>query len=122
METSVGKYLRKLRLSKGEILKTMATNLGVSSAFLSAVENGKKKLPEAWYEKLYRYYNLSSKQMEELKRAVIESNDMVEIDIRNTTEINRKFAISFARQFDSLDEETCQQLLRILNKDNGDEH
>ena len=43
MITSLGTFLRKLRLAKGEILKDMAECLGVSSAFLSAVENGKKK-------------------------------------------------------------------------------
>ena len=45
MITSLGTFLRRLRLAKGEILKDMAESLGVSSAFLSAVENGKKKMP-----------------------------------------------------------------------------
>ena len=43
MATTLGVFLRKLRLANDEILKDMAKNLGVSSAFLSAVENGKKK-------------------------------------------------------------------------------
>ena len=43
MLTSIGRFLRKLRIDHGEILKDMADALGVSSAFLSAVENGKKK-------------------------------------------------------------------------------
>jgi len=38
MLTSLGQFLRKLRLERGEILKTMADKLGVTSAFLSAVE------------------------------------------------------------------------------------
>ena len=120
MITSVGKFLRKLRLNKGEILKTMADNLGVSSAFLSAIENGKKKLPDTWYPKLCELYNLSAEQMEELKRAVMESNDTVEINIRNASAGNRQFAVSFARQFDTLDEETCKKLLEILNKHKED--
>ena len=47
MITSVGRFLRKLRIDRGKILKTMAETLGVSSAFLSAVENGKKKFQDA---------------------------------------------------------------------------
>ena len=47
MITCVGRFLRKLRIDRGEILKTMAETLGVSSAFLSALENGKKKFPDA---------------------------------------------------------------------------
>ncbi len=120
MKTSVGKFLRKLRLNEGEILKTMADNLGVSSAFLSAIENGKKKLPEAWYPKLRELYNLTPEQMDELKQAVFESNDIVEINIRNASDGNRQFAVSFARQFDTLDEETCKKLFEILNGNRGD--
>ena len=52
MLPSIGRFLRKLRIDNGEILKDMAEALGVSSAFLSAVENGKKKMPEGWIEKL----------------------------------------------------------------------
>ena len=42
MITSLGRFLRKLRIDQGEILKDMADKLGVSVSFLSAVENGKK--------------------------------------------------------------------------------
>lgn len=43
MITPIGKFLRKLRIDTGEILKDMAEKLHVSPSFLSAVENGKKK-------------------------------------------------------------------------------
>ena len=39
MLTSLGKFLRKLRIDRGEILKDMADKLGVTVSFLSAVEN-----------------------------------------------------------------------------------
>lgn len=120
MITSIGKFLRKLRIDKGEILRNMAETLGVSSAFLSAVENGKKKLPDAWFPKLQEYYGLSVEQMEELKQAVIESGDTVELNIRNASAGNRQLAISFARQFDTLDEETSKKLFNILNKHKED--
>ena len=42
MITEYGKFLRKLRIDQGQILKTMAEKLGVSAPFLSAVENGKQ--------------------------------------------------------------------------------
>ena len=54
MITEYGKFLRKLRIDQGQILKTMAEKLGVSSAFLSAVENGKKKIPKTREEKLVK--------------------------------------------------------------------
>ena len=44
MLTSLGRFLRKLRIDRGEILKNMAEKLEVTSSFLSAVENGKKRM------------------------------------------------------------------------------
>ena len=114
MITSVGRFLRKLRIDRGEILKTMAQTLEVSSAFLSAVENGKKKFPDAQLEKMEDYYNLTTNQMEELKTAVIESSDVVELNMSNVSFENRQLAVSFARKFDSLDEETSRKKLIFL--------
>lgn len=120
MITSIGRFLRKLRIDHGEILRDMANRLEVSSAFLSAVENGKKKVPEAWIPKLEEFYSLTPMQMEELRVAVAESSNTVEINIRNASVSNRQLAISFARHFDSLDEETVKKLLDILKKRKGD--
>ena len=41
--TKLGIALRKIRLDRQELLKDMADRLKVSSAFLSAVETGKKR-------------------------------------------------------------------------------
>lgn len=114
MVTSVGKFLRKLRIDSGEILRDMAKKLDVSSAFLSAVENGKKKIPDTWLLKLEAAYSLTSQQMDELKNAIAESGDTVELNVRNASDANRRLAVSFARQFDTLDEETAKKLLEIL--------
>lgn len=116
MSTALGDFLRRLRLQRKERLKDMAEKLNVSSAFLSAVENGKKKMPSSWYEKLATLYNLSAKQQEDLKTSVIKSADTVELNIKNISSGNRELAISFARHFDSLDEETSKQIFSILKR------
>lgn len=120
MLTSIGKFLRKLRIDNGEILKDMADALGVSSAFLSAVENGKKKMPESWIEKLKAIYSFTSEQTEELQKAIIDTNDMVEIHLQNASTENRTLAISFAREFDSLDDETSKKILEVLKRHKED--
>lgn len=120
MITSVGKFLRKLRIDSGEILRDMAKKLDVSSAFLSAVENGKKKMPDAWLSKLETFYSLDSQQMEELRNAIVESADTVELNIQNVSIANRQLAVSFARQFDTLDEETAKKLFDILKNHKED--
>lgn len=116
MLTSIGRFLRKLRIDNGEILKDMAEALGVSSAFLSAVENGKKKMPEGWVEKLKAIYSFTAEQAEELQVAVIDTNEAVELNLQNATPGNRALAISFAREFDSLDDETSRKIFEILKR------
>ena len=52
MVTSFGKFLRNLRMDVGELLLEMAAKLHVSPAFLSGVENGKRKIPEGWLARI----------------------------------------------------------------------
>ncbi|MCD7722657.1 MAG: helix-turn-helix domain-containing protein [Clostridiales bacterium] len=116
MLTNIGKFLRKLRIDNGEILKDMAEALGVSSSFLSAVENGKKKMPASWTTKLAELYSFNEAQSEELHEAVIDTNNAIELNLQNATPNNRALAISFAREFDSLDYETSKKILEILKR------
>ena len=120
MLTSIGRFLRKLRIDNGEILKDMAEALEVSSAFLSAVENGKKKMPEGWIEKLKSIYSFTAEQSEELQAAVINTNDAVELNLKNATPGNRALAILFAREFGSIDDETSRKLFEILKRHKED--
>ena len=46
MLTEFGKFVRKLRIDNGTVLGEMAKSIAVSSAYLSAVENGKKNIIE----------------------------------------------------------------------------
>lgn len=67
MITQLGIFLRKLRLDTGEIMRDMAKKLDVSSSFLSAVENGKKRMPDSWYYKIIMLYNIDDSKKEELR-------------------------------------------------------
>lgn len=120
MRTSVGRFLRNIRIDRGEILRDMAQNLGVSSAFLSAVENGKKKVPDSWIQKLGSIYSLTPAQVSELKDAILCSGDTVELDIQNVSDESRRLAVSFARRFDTLDKEITKKLLGILTEHGED--
>lgn len=116
MTTEVGQFLRALRIENQEILKDMANKLGVSSAFLSAVENGKKKMPDSWRGKLTKLYFLTKEQQEKLRQAIIASSNIVELDIAHSTCSQRNLAVSFAREFNSIDENLCEKLLELLQK------
>lgn len=116
MRVKIGDYLRDLRLANSQTLKQMADGLDVSSAFLSAVENGKKNMPEKWYELLSHNYNLNGVQLDELRNAVEESSTNIKLNLINANSINRELAISFARSFKDLDEDDSAKILKILER------
>ncbi len=116
MITKIGNFLRKLRLDKQQILKDMAEILGVSSAFLSAVENGKKSMPDSWYPIFKSNYELTDEEMDELRQAAMESQKSISLNLKNASSANRQLAVSFARQFDTMDEATSKKLLSILKE------
>lgn len=119
MATNLGKFLRILRIKKGETLKNMADNLNVSSAFLSAIENGKKKMPETMVNNIITQYNLSSSEIDEFNQSILESSETLELNVKNASATNKRLAVSLARQFDTLDEDTSKEILNILNKFKG---
>lgn len=109
-------FLRMLRLQNGQVLKDMADWLGVSSAFLSAVENGKKKMPADWYEKLREFYKLNGEQYDKLKQLAMESQKTISLNLEDTSDSKRQLAVMFARQFDNLDESVCGRIMDILER------
>ena len=64
--TEFGKFLRKLRVDNGELLKDMAIKLNVTLSFLSMVETGRRNIPKKWEEEIEETYSLNLKQKEEL--------------------------------------------------------
>lgn len=120
MKTELGQILANIRLQHNEILKDMAYRLHVTSAFLSAVENGKKKFPETWYDKLATLYGVSEAELNHIRQIVMETSNVIEIDIAASPFANRRLAVSFARQFDSLTPEQIDELFGILSKNKED--
>lgn len=116
MKTELGSFLRQLRIKNQQILKDMAEILGVSSAFLSAVENGKKCMPESWYEKLRNNYELNEYEMDKLEYANMLSQHSLSLNLENASESARHLAVSFARCFDKIDADTNEQIMEMLNK------
>ncbi|CAF27097.1 hypothetical protein BHOIPH791_00100 [Bartonella henselae] len=68
MLTSFGKTLRKLRIDHSERLLDMADKPGVSVAFLSSVEIGKKSVPVGMEEKIIEFYSLDKAMASLLKK------------------------------------------------------
>ncbi|MDO4604568.1 MAG: helix-turn-helix transcriptional regulator [Helcococcus sp.] len=119
MLTKVGVFLRKLRLDKNEIMKDMAKNLGVSSSFLSAVENGKKRMPSNWFESISNIYDLNEDELDEFSNAIANTEEVVEINIKELSSTKREFAFSLARQLDSIDDNQILKFIENLKEREG---
>lgn len=115
MVTSIGKFLRKLRIDNGEILKNMTDKLGVAPAFLSAVENGKKHMPFDWFQKIIDIYNLDINQQIEFSKAVSETEDRIFLSLDSVSIEHKQIAVSFAREFSSLSDNQIKKINQIIN-------
>lgn len=116
MLTRFGKQLRSLRIENDLRLKDMADELGVTVAYLSAVENGKRAVPDSWIIKLIEQYSLSEEEAIKLQKAACENKKDIKINLENANEYEAGLALSFARKFRTLSVEQVNELQRILDE------
>ncbi|WP_332238862.1 helix-turn-helix domain-containing protein [Sporolactobacillus sp. KGMB 08714] len=117
MLTPFGKFCRKLRIDRGELLKDMATKLNVTSAYLSAVENGKRKIPNEWVAKLINKYSLKEKERSDLQFTFEASQTNVNIDLSRSSNSKKNIALAFARKLNGMDDSELQRISKILFDD-----
>ncbi|WP_346696690.1 helix-turn-helix domain-containing protein [Thermophilibacter mediterraneus] len=114
MLTSLGRYLRKMRIDRGELLKDMADRLGMSSAMLSSVENGKRNPTPDFASRVAEAYGLRAAEKNELLGLVAENSDSVSIGLRGMAPTDQRLAFSFARRFANLSEEDKARIKEVL--------
>lgn len=112
--TEFGEYFRILRLKHREVLASAAVLLGVTSSFISAVECGKKQIPEDWETKIINHYNLNKKEQDELKKAIERSKSSIKIDLVDASIIQKDIALQFQRSFKDLDDDTISKIQLLL--------
>lgn len=112
MVNNFGKFCRKLRIDKNQLLYDMAKCLGVSSAFLSKVENGKKKPPKEWRELIINAYGLNAEEIQQLDQCMYEAQNYDSIDISYMNDNDRMMMLSFARKFNHIDKNKLKQFLQ----------
>ena len=116
MLTEFGKALRKIRIEREELLKDMATALGVSAAYLSAVETGKRRIPDDWVERISIHYQLSQAEHANLLRAAENSAQEVKISLQDASETKRGAVLTFARALDQLSDEDLKRIMQSMKK------
>lgn len=119
MLTEFGKALRKIRIDNQQLLKDMAESLGVSSAYLSAVETGKRRIPQDWVNKIASTYSLNQEDSADLQRAADNSVLDVTISLVDASEQKRDAVLSFARALDGLSDEDLKRIMSSMKEKEG---
>ncbi|WP_323014913.1 helix-turn-helix transcriptional regulator [Devosia sp.] len=100
--TPLGARLRALRQARGISLKQMAAALNVSSAYLSALEHGRRGQPTSFLlHRMIAFFNVIWDEAEELQRLAEISDPKVSIDTGGlapeATELTNRLRDSIAR-------------------------
>ena len=116
MVTKFGKYLRVLRMDRGELLKDMADKLELVPSYLSSIENGKRTPANDIVNKIADVYSLSSEAYEGLLSAFEETVEEVKINLQNLSEEKVDLSVVFARRLNELSEKEIQAINKILKE------
>lgn len=120
--TPFGEFVRILRIKNHEVMGDLAKVLGVTTPFISAVENGKRNVPADWLEKISTHYKLNASEKKELENVIDESQTQYKIQTKNAGYMQRKVAMQFARSFGDLDDETAREILEILTNNEKEDY
>jgi transcriptional regulator with XRE-family HTH domain len=109
--TPLGLKLRTLREERGVTLKDMAAALRVSSAYLSALEHGKRGKP-TWMllQRIIAYFNVIWDEAEDLQRLAEMSDPRVVIDTAGMAPEATELANRLARDIGKLNAEDLAHL------------
>ena len=110
MLSEYGKTIRKIRIDKGLTMAQMANTLGVTSAFLSMIEQGKRNIPECLTQDIISHYELSNEQTAELQKAEHLSRNSIEIKLSEIDLDKKALVLSLAKNLKNI---TCEQVAMI---------
>lgn len=114
--TPFGERLRELRAERGMTQKQMAAAIGVSAAYLSALEHGKRGVPR-WIlvQQIIACLNIIWDDADELQRLALNSAPKVTIDTTQLSPRATELANLLASGIDVLDETALEDLRERLD-------
>lgn len=113
--TPFGAKIREHRRRRGITLKEMASALSVSSAYLSALEHGKRGRP-TWFmvQRIITFFNVIWDEAEELQRLAEISDPKVSIDTSGMIPEATELANQLAGKIGGLSRDSLNHLLHQL--------
>ncbi|MBB3064052.1 helix-turn-helix domain-containing protein [Limibacillus halophilus] len=111
--------MRALRAVRGETLQEMAAGLGVSAAYLSALEHGRRGRPNRRFvHRVCQYLGIIWDDAEEIQRLADISHPRVVVDTSGLTPTATLLANRLAERIGELSEEKLQSLLLLVDAGN----
>jgi transcriptional regulator with XRE-family HTH domain len=115
--TPLGERIRALRRERGVSQKEMAAAVGVSAAYLSALEHGRRSAP-TWtlIQKIIGFFNIIWDDAEELQRLAEMSHPRVMLDTSGLTPAATELANLLAENIGRLDEADLRLLIASIRE------
>ena len=115
--TPFGEHLRKLRRERGVTQQEMADAIGVSQAYLSALEHGKRGQP-SWplLQSITGYFNIIWDEADALQKAAALSHPKITVDTSDASPKATLVANRLARELGELSEEQLDAVLTVLDE------
>lgn len=115
--TPFGAHIRQLRQRRGVALVDMAAALGVSSAYLSALEHGHRGRPSAGLvQQICAFFNLAWEEVDQLKHLAEISSPKCTIDTAGLSPKATEAANLLAARIPNLTDQQLDDLLAYLRK------
>jgi len=118
MATEFGTKVQRLRQLAGMTLYEVAQKMNMSSAFLSAVENGRKRVPDDFVGKLADAIPEAKAQERELEALANQAREQVVLPLPKANRQDADLATVLARKFNTLSEAQKQRIRAILDNYN----
>jgi len=116
--TPFGLKIRELRKHHRVSMKDMASAIGVTPAYLSALEHGHRGLP-SWYlvQRIIAYFNVIWDEAEEIARLARISHPRVVVDTSGLSPKATELANRLAERIADMDEAALDRHLAMLRDD-----
>ncbi len=113
--TPFGSKVREFRAKRGLSLKKMAEDLGVSSAYFSALEHGHRGRPgTGLIQQISGYFDLSWEEAEDLQRLAQLSHPRVVVDTSGLSPSATELANVLAENIHNMDEDTIDWVMNEI--------
>lgn len=115
--TPFGDRMRKLRAERNMTLKDMAGAVGVSPAYLSALEHGKRGRP-SWHliQRIIAHFNIIWDEAEEVVHLARISHPRIAIDTAGLSPRATELANKLAAEIGKLDQATLEDIMALVDR------